>query len=146
MAIQPTEAEIVNADSEQSVAGGGCPVADWPMYGAPRAPLTYFKQMDELRNRGDVFQMKQNTRAHLYTKYEQIVEIAQHAEFFSNAVIDPATNAPGGFELIPQSLDGQKHTDWRKILGRYFAPGRVKQLTPMIRDHAISLIDAFVAK
>jgi cytochrome P450 len=136
----------------QSFSDGQCPVADWSMFGPPRAPMSYYHEMDELRQRSDIFQVNNNGAGfgdgfRLYTRYNQILDIAQHPEYFSNSFPhDPSEESDTHFELVPQSLDGEIHAKWRRILGSYFAPGRIAKLVPDIRARAIELIDTFVDK
>ncbi|MGX7680031.1 cytochrome P450 [Jatrophihabitans sp. DSM 45814] len=121
----------------------GCPVADWSSQGPPRAPMSYYAEMDRLRSEADVLKVNEGAGFTFYTRYEQILEIAQHPEYFSNQTIDPRTNKPGGYELVPQSSDGAKHAKWRRVLGSYFSPGRIEKLLPSIRGRAIELIESF---
>jgi cytochrome P450 len=140
------EATQVDVRVEQDGAGR-CPVADWTSQGPPRVPMTYYSEVDDLRHKGDVFQVNEGAGYRLYTRYNQILDIAQHPEYFSNVIVDTRTNEPGvGFELVPQSMDGAIHAKWRRILGSYFSPGRIGKMVPDIRARAIELIESFADK
>jgi cytochrome P450 len=139
-----TQAEkLPDVDIKIEARDSGCPVAEWNSQGPPRAPLSYYAEMDELRNAGKTFRVEEGAGYYLYTGYDEILDIHQHPEYFSNVVIDSRTNLPGGFELVPQSMDGAIHAKWRRILGSYFSPGRIAKLLPSIRARAIELIESF---
>jgi cytochrome P450 len=127
---------------EVTEGAGACPVTNFRMQGVPRPPLSTYHELDELRGHGPTFQLAEPGH-YIYTQYEQILEIAQERGPFSNQMVDPATGEPLGFELVPQTMDGDIHAKWRKVLGRYFSPGRAERLSPTIRARAIELIESF---
>jgi cytochrome P450 len=138
------EGVVTEAIEAQTPIDERCPVADYRMQGSPRPPMTYYAEIDELRRKGDIFRVNEGAGYFFYTRYDAILDIAQHPEYFSNVIVDTRTNEPGvGFELVPQSLDGAIHAKWRRILGSYFSPGRIEKLLPTIRARAVELIESF---
>jgi cytochrome P450 len=138
--------QTTQADEKvQDATAPRCPVTDWSSQGPPRAPMSYYGEIDELRHENDIFQVDEGAGFLFYTRYNQILDIAQHPEYFSNVIVDPRTNEPGvGFELVPQTMDGAIHAKWRRILGSYFSPGRIAKLVPTIEARATELIDSFI--
>jgi cytochrome P450 len=51
-----------------------------------------------------------------------------------------------GYRLVPNVVDsdGKEHTRFRNAVAQAFAPKRVKQLEPFIKEVVTSLIDAFI--
>ena len=77
--------------------------------------------------------------------YDTISGILRDSATFSSWPASlPAALGEGRGRFVPLEFDPPEHTAYRQILLPYFSPGRVKQLEPVFRDLARSLIDGFV--
>ncbi len=80
------------------------------------------------------------------TRFEDVVAVTKRRDVHS---MDPDTavfvSLALGAErpLIPLMLDGEAHTNYRKLLDPLFAPRQVARLEPVVRDLAGQLIDSF---
>ncbi len=82
------------------------------------------------------------------TRYDDVVAVTRRRDVHS---IDPDAAAlaaialGAGRPLIPLMLDGEQHTQYRKLLDPLFAPKHVARLEPVIRNLAETLIDTFAS-
>jgi cytochrome P450 len=74
-----------------------------------------------------------------------ILSCFQEPEVFSNSSISPADPNPE-FLLIPEMLDGRRHTQWRQLLGSFFSPLAVERLEPRMHEVIDEILDDIVAK
>jgi cytochrome P450 len=82
------------------------------------------------------------------TRYEDVLAVTRRRDVHSidpDAAVLVATALGAGRPLIPLMLDGEQHTNYRKLLDPLFAPKHVARLEPVIRNLAETLIDAFAA-
>ena len=89
------------------------------------------------------------------TRYDDILTILSQPDLFSSKdALRPAVKlSPAvfvelskGYPLIPSTVDndGKDHLRFRNAVGKAFAPKRIKQLEPFIKEVATSLVDAFI--
>ena len=75
-------------------------------------------------------------------RYEECYKILQDWEHFSSNPTPEASERLAGDLVI--TLDPPRQQEFRKVLNPYFSPGRMKALTPQIRDETDKLIDDFI--
>ncbi len=89
------------------------------------------------------------------TRYDDVLSILNQPDIFSSkdALRPVVTFSPAvfaelskGYRLVPNVVDsdGKEHTRFRNAVAQAFAPKRVKQLEPFIKEVATSLVDAFI--
>ena len=89
------------------------------------------------------------------TRYDDILTILSQPDIFSSKdALRPAVRfSPAvfvelskGYPLVPNTVDndGKDHLRFRNAVGKAFAPKRIKQLEPFIKEVATSLVDAFI--
>ena len=82
------------------------------------------------------------------TRFEDVVAVTKRRDVHSmdaDTAVAMSLALGSGRPLIPLMLDGERHTQYRKLLDPLFAPRQVARLEPVIRDLAETLIDAFAA-
>ncbi|WP_099038606.1 cytochrome P450 [Mycobacterium neglectum] len=77
-------------------------------------------------------------------RYEDCYKILQDWEHFSSNPTPEASEQLTGDLVI--TLDPPRQQQFRKVLNPYFSPGRMKALTPQIRDETDRLIDDFIER
>ncbi|MEY2472432.1 MAG: hypothetical protein QOK28_1761 [Actinomycetota bacterium] len=106
-----------------------------------------FAVWDELRERCPVAHSDAFRGMWVPTRHEDIVAIAQDTDTFSSRsplVAQYGSMADFGIVVPPISSDPPYHTDIRRMLLPFFAPGRIELLRPSIEAHCDELIDGFV--
>ena len=89
------------------------------------------------------------------TRYDDVLSILNQPDIFSSkdALRPVVTFSPAvfaelskGYRLVPNVVDsdGKEHARFRNAVAQAFAPKRVKQLEPFIKEVVTSLIDAFI--
>jgi cytochrome P450 len=106
-------------------------------------PCEHFNTYDTLREQG---------RGHfgtagpadspfwLFTHMEDIRTCFQDTASFSNRAVTPEMPDPP-FMWIPEMLDAPLHTNWRRLLGPFFAPGAVDRLKPRVNEVITEILD-----
>src|SRR5688572_20072801 len=63
-------------------------------------------------------------------------------EDVSHALLDPATfsSAVSAHLAVPSGIDPPEHTDYRRIIDKYFSPERMTALEPKCRAIAVEMI------
>lgn len=77
------------------------------------------------------------------TTYEGICEAFRDEEQFTVGRVSAADGAEED-RWIPLTIEGRQHTEWRRRLGTWFTPQRVRELTPSIEANARRRIEGFV--
>src|SRR5258708_4830472 len=88
------------------------------------------------------------------TRYDDVLTILSQPDIFSSKdALRPVVKlSPAVFAELSKvgprvrgtiESDGKEHTRLRNAVGKAFAPKRVKQLEPFIKEVATSLVDAF---
>ncbi|HVV36417.1 MAG TPA: cytochrome P450 [Acidimicrobiales bacterium] len=106
-----------------------------------------FAVWDELRERCPVAHSDAFRGMWVPTRHDDIVAIAQDTDTFSSRsplVAQYGSMADFGIVVPPISSDPPYHTEIRRMLLPFFAPGRIEQLRPAVEAHCDELIDAFV--
>ena len=121
----------------------GCPVTNYTDINTPIAPAGWhFDNFDVKREEAPVHIGDAGGYPfYLVTRMDDIRRSFQTADTFSNSSVIPAEPNPS-YLWIPEMLDGQVHTAWRKLLGSWFAPGAVAALEPMVRGRFAELLDS----
>ncbi|MGX7680251.1 cytochrome P450 [Jatrophihabitans sp. DSM 45814] len=133
----------LQADPRDAVISELCPFSDVITDGRnDRPPLTSFDEYDRIRQAGRRFTL--GTGDLIYTRADDIRDIAQQPEIFHSKAYDPVTGEPAAFTLVPQAIDGPLHGIWRRLVGPFFAPGHVAQWEASARVLANDLIDDFI--
>ncbi|TKT74476.1 cytochrome P450 [Aquamicrobium sp. LC103] len=88
----------------------------------------------------EIFFTPRNGGHWVVTRAEVAVDMLRKSELFS---ANPRHNPVRAFKppLLPVQSDPPDHTEYRKVLGAFFAPGNMRKLEPDIRTFAASLID-----
>jgi cytochrome P450 len=125
-------------------APAGCPVA----FGHQAAPppglaMEGFQRVDAWRaqNRPAVWS-EDGPGYWVFTDGEVILSGLQQPELWSSRVMVPNEPDPP-YRWIPIMLDPPEHTPWRRLLGGYLSPGRVKKMADGNRALAIEIIGRF---
>ncbi|HUR78098.1 MAG TPA: cytochrome P450 [Acidimicrobiales bacterium] len=103
---------------------------------------------DELRERCPVAHSAAFRGMWIPTRYDDIVAIAQDTETFSSRsplVAQYGSMADFGIVVPPISSDPPYHTEIRRMLLPFFAPGRIEALRAGIEAHCDELLDGFAA-
>ena len=92
----------------------------------------------------DIFFTPRNGGHWVVIRSEVAVDMLRQTELFSAR---PKHNPVRAFQppLLPVQSDPPEHTEYRKVLGAFFAPGNMRKLEPDIRAFAISLIEGVAA-
>ena len=138
-------------------------LADYDYFGLDRQSLADpYRFFDQARQAGPVYQ-DPRTGTFIVLGYDEIIEVARDTDRFSSIVAPtgPLTAFPGPLEgddltetiaryrpkmigAIPLlTLDPPEHGRYRQLVGRFFTPGRLKELEPFVRSLAHELIDEF---
>src|SRR5262245_6786512 len=82
------------------------------------------------------------------TRYDHVAAVTRRRDVHSmdaDAAAFVAMALGASRPLIPLMIDGEQHTNYRKLLDPLFAPKHVARLEPVIRSLADTLSDAFAA-
>jgi len=81
----------------------------------------------------------------IVTGYDEARYVWQHAELFAT---QPSVSVPHGLgnkrPMLPLEVDPPLHTKHRRLLAPVFAPNRIAELEPKIREVCDELIDGFI--
>lgn len=134
--------EVVRGDVEEAATigrdVGRCPV----IHLDPSAPMeagSYWRQADELRERGEAFFNTMAQGYWVFTRHEQVREIYKHPELFSSESFTPWDPEPA-YRFIPTQIDPPDHIKYRQILNPWFSPGAVDRIEPTARSVCRRLI------
>lgn len=109
----------------------------------PDAGGSNFLRLDEFQQQARPFFRAQDERDYwVFTDHTIILEALQDPEVFSNAAVSPLEPDPP-YKWIPMLIDPPEHAKWRRLLGQYFSPGRVRSLEDQHRVFARDLINRF---
>jgi len=119
-----------------------CPVMDVELILAEPVPaLTTFRMLDDVQDQVRPFVRSTEADGYwIFTDYPTILDGLQHPELWSSSVIVPTEPDPP-YKWIPVMVDPPEHAKWRKVLGEYFSPGRVKGMRPEQHDLVGELVD-----
>jgi cytochrome P450 len=81
----------------------------------------------------------------IFTGQDVILDGMQQADLWSSSVLTPADPNPA-YKWIPVMLDPPEHTQWRRLLGGYFSPGRTKSMLGEQHGFARELVEGLVQK
>jgi cytochrome P450 len=110
---------------------GRCPV----IHLDPSPPMeagSYWRQADELRERGDAFFNAEAQGYWVFTRHEQVREIYKQPALFSSESFTPWEPEPA-YRFIPTQIDPPEHIKYRQILNPWFSPGAVDRIEPTAR-------------
>ena len=116
-------------------------------------PFTYFAHLRE----ADPVHWNERFQLWVVTRYEDVVWLLRHHEFFSSAVIKTTTQPPYP-PVDPEDVplfdevrrfradqlvekDRPEHLDMRKVVHKYFTPTQMKAWRPFVRDAVTELLD-----
>jgi cytochrome P450 len=134
--------QALDTEARDAETRARCPMTDLVMQGGDRAPMAGFAELDALRHSGPAHTMTNGEI--IYTRYEEVLAVAQDSDVFFSKSYDPLTGEESAFVLVPQAIDGPMHVKWRRILASTFAPGAISSLDDSIRDRVNELIDGFI--
>ena len=130
--------EVVRSDVEAADVGttigrdiGRCPVIHLDPTPAMEVG-SYWRQADELRERGEAFFNTMAQGYWVFTRHEQVREIYKHPELFSSESFTPWDPDPA-YRFIPTQIDPPEHIKYRQILNPWFSPGAVDRIEPTAR-------------
>lgn len=133
---------MTQSDIDHTAAG--CPVHNFD-YTQYKPAGTWFSTYDELRSQAPVFRNEFGPGFWTVVNYEGILELLQKPDIFSSSIVTPLDPDPQ-IKWIPEMLDGDEHSQWRKQLGPLFSPKSIGHLDVKIRARAVELIDELVAR
>jgi cytochrome P450 len=119
-----------------------CPMTDLVMQGGDREAMLGFAELDALRDASNGHTLPGGDL--IFTRYEQVLEVAQRSDVFYSKAYDPITGEEAAFVLVPQAIDGPRHAKWRRLTGKVFSPGNMTKLDDSIRARVNELIDGFI--
>lgn len=117
------------------------PEVDYVFLPAKQRPLDGFARFDRFRQLSPFVRSREAQGYVIATRHEHILDGLQRTDLFSSCAMVPTEPVPG-YRLIPEMLDPPEHTKWRRLLGPFFAPGRVSGREPAIRRRCTDLIDS----
>ncbi|OFB37125.1 hypothetical protein BA059_20600 [Mycolicibacterium sp. (ex Dasyatis americana)] len=122
-----------------------CPVfADFNPSEGGRRPCEWVTTYDELRSQHRWIRSEVGPRGfYVPTRYEDILEVLQSHDRFSNAAVTVFDPEPT-YKWIPLMLDPPEHTEWRRLLAPFFSPGAIKRLDGRIEACAVDLIEPLI--
>jgi cytochrome P450 len=102
-----------------------------------------YAAFDRLRDEGDIL-WSPKLGGHWFVLAASLVrEALQHPEVFSNYPAGiPPLNEFWPRKLIPQELDGDEHTRYRRLLSPFFSPSAIRPMAEAVRERARDLIAA----
>lgn len=124
----------------------GCPVADIQWEGPMRGALAGHVLSDELRGMGPVVRVEEGVGFYMVTSHEDALRVVQDAETFPQWRTILATGEPLPFIPIPENLNGDIHTKWRRLLAPYFSPREAAKWQDRIRARAVEVIEDLVPR
>lgn len=113
----------------------------------PGFDTDYYGRWNQLRNETPIFRSDATDAWNIWylLDYDHAQDGLRNFELFSNRSIAPANlGEPPRAKHIPVELDPPEHTKYRQLLNPAFAPGKVAELEPHIRERATDLIDQFI--
>lgn len=133
------------ASTAQDSHASRCPVlADFNPSAGNRRPGEWIATYDDLRAQHRWIRSEVGPRGfYLPTRYDDILEILQSPDRFTNAAVTIFDPEPA-YKWIPLMLDPPQHTEWRRLLAPFFSPNAIKKLDTRIQRRAIDLIDPLV--
>lgn len=132
------------ATSLEDGAVGECPVAHIQWLGPDREALAGHRMLDELRAEGPLFKVPEGAGWFLVTGHEEVLRVCQAADKFPQAKHLTASAADAEVVLIPNTLNGDLHAKWRRLLAPYFSPSLMRGLDDKIRHRAVTLIEGLM--
>jgi cytochrome P450 len=132
--------------TDQRSAPSGCPVVDFTYAPAAVPALTHFSRMDAHQDMArPVARTEEAAGYWIFTDQQAILDGLQQWDLWSSSVIAPAQPNPP-YKWIPVMLDPPEHTKWRRLLGEYFSPGRVRAMLADQHALAVALIEEIKQK
>ncbi|WP_019811742.1 cytochrome P450 [Saccharomonospora halophila] len=118
-----------------------CPVRDYTTLRPPAPAMTAFHEMDEHRAHARPA-MRTEDAGHywVFTDHGAVRDGLRQADLWSSSVVFPFDPEPEHV-MVPIQLDGDQHTKWRRLLGEWFTPSRVRALRDEQRSIATALVD-----
>lgn len=118
-------------------------VFDFDMYTGPEVTRCPHQSLTALQKLPDIFYTPRNGGHWVITRQKMAVDVLQTPEIFSN---DPTYSDPSvlmtAVKRVPLDLDPPDHSGYRKILNAMFSPKAVRDLEPLVRAQAQSLVEA----
>ncbi|MCX2729182.1 cytochrome P450 [Saccharopolyspora sp. NFXS83] len=81
----------------------------------------------------------------VFTEYGKICDAFRDEEQFTVERVSAAEGADDE-RWVPLTIDGGEHAQWRRKLGAWFTPQRVRELQPTIRANAQRRIEALIGR
>jgi cytochrome P450 len=129
----------------QPVAGS-CPVVDYRMFLPPVPARTLFGRVDGIQDAARPVARSEEAQGYwIFTDQATIQSGLQQPELWSSSVI-VATDPTPAYRWIPVMLDPPEHTKWRRVLGGYLTPGRVKAMEADQRRLAKEIVEGIKAR
>ncbi|MGH3492949.1 MAG: cytochrome P450, partial [Sciscionella sp.] len=132
--------------TETSPVAHPCPEVDY-RHGAPPGPVgSFFTQLDGYQ---DIARPAVRTNEAggywLFTDHAALLDGLKQPGLWSSSVI-VATEPDPSYRWIPIMLDPPVHTKWRKLLGSWFTPARVKAIKDEQHKWAAQLAESLRAR
>jgi cytochrome P450 len=125
---------------------GHVPVAlvrDFDFANDPEVLADPYAAFDRLRDEADILWSPKLGGYWMVLGAAQVREAFQRPDAFSNYPAGiPPLNEFWPRKLIPQELDGEEHTRYRRLLSPFFSPSAIRPMADSVRDRAQDLIAA----
>jgi cytochrome P450 len=123
---------------------GGCPVVHYD-FSYPRPILTFFSELDDLREQGPAYWNTHGPGYWVLTRYDEVREAYQNPTVFSSDSIDPLDPDPA-YRFIPTLVNPPDHVKYRQVLNPWFAPAAVNRITPLATKICVDDLRSFAGR
>ena len=120
---------------------GGCPVVHYD-FSYPRPILTFFSELDDMREQGPAYWNTHGPGYWVLTRYDEVREAYQNPTVFSSDSIDPLDPDPA-YRFIPTLVNPPDHVKYRQVLNPWFAPAAVNRITPLATKICVEDLRSF---
>lgn len=114
---------------------------DWAPKGASESEL--FADYERARRECPVARTDDWGGFWLLSRHEDVAAAARDTATFES--FEPFVERRGSGEIIPLTLNGDRHRFFRKLLAPYFTPARIKRLEPLVREMVREYLDELTA-
>ncbi len=117
----------------------GCPVIDTD-YRVDRPIFWNYNSLNAVREQAPITYNTSAKGFWMINRYEEAKEALRMDDVFSNAKVN-AFDPDMELRLLPQTLNGDRHRQFRALLNPWFSPGAVKRMDPVSRTRCASLVE-----
>jgi cytochrome P450 len=111
----------------------------------PRPILTFFSELDDMRERGPAYWNTHGPGYWVLTRYDEVREAYQNPTVFSSDSIDPLDPDPA-YRFIPTLVNPPDHVKYRQVLNPWFSPAAVNRITPLATRICVEDLRSFAGR